>query len=48
MKVLKRSTSSFLQGDINDVQELFAKNNENKVNKNVYYSKFWTGMTYPG
>ena len=32
MKVLKRPTSSFLQGDIDDVLELFAKNDENKAN----------------
>ena len=30
MKVLKRPTSSFLQGDIDDILELFAKINENK------------------
>ena len=32
MKVRKRSTSSFLQGNIDDVLELFAKNDENKAN----------------
>ena len=32
MKVLKRPTSSFLQGDNDDVLELFAKNDENKAN----------------
>ena len=32
MKVLKQPTSLFLQGDIDDVLELFAKNDENKAN----------------
>ena len=32
MKVLKQPTLSFLQGDIDDVLELFAKNDENKAN----------------
>ena len=32
MKVLKQPTSSFLQVDIDDVLELFAKNDENKAN----------------
>ena len=32
MKGLKQPTSEFLQGDINDVLELFAKNEENKKN----------------
>ena len=32
MKVLKQPTSSFLQGDIDDVLELFPKINENKGN----------------
>ena len=32
MKQLKRPTLVFLQGDVDDVLELFAKNDENKAN----------------
>ena len=37
MKGLELPTSVFLQGDIDGVLELFAKNKEHKENKNVYY-----------
>ena len=32
MKQLKRPTWVFLQGEVDDVLELFAKNDENKAN----------------